>query len=169
MPGCLSPMTWRRARRVSPLLDPCHLCASGHTPLLLGSVVTFTILAFVHNPLPWRGGIWDQTGPTSWSPTTLYSEACGGLTDVLEERGVPMMWARRPLLINTLGGALRLTNLLPLPILTRVSTRLADLPHGSPCGEFGGGGTDPRIILTYSQVIDTIKGEACGRFLRQVG
>jgi len=79
-----------------------------------------------------------------------------------------MTWARRPLLIHTLGGALRLTNPFPFPILSRDSTRPADLPHGSPCGEFGGGGTDPHI-LTYSQVIDTIQGEVCGRFLRQVG
>ena len=54
-----------------------------------------------------------KSGLASRSPTALYSEARGRLTDTLEERGVPPrghessapLGDRRPSLINTLGGA----------------------------------------------------------------
>ena len=96
-----------------------------------------------------------KSGIASRSPTALYSEARGRLTDTLEERGVPPRGHessappgdRRPLLINTLGGASAVLATLPvldqspsIPALARASTRLADLPHGSPRGENGGGG-----------------------------
>ena len=64
-----------------------------------------------------------KSGIASRSPTALYSEARGRLTDMLEERGVPPRGHessappgdRRPSLINTLGNASTVLATLPVP------------------------------------------------------
>ena len=63
-----------------------------------------------------------KPGIASRSPTALYSEARGRLTDTLEERGVPPRGHessappgdRRPSLLNTLGGASAVLATLPV-------------------------------------------------------